>query len=83
MLQNVLLTHSSHLAGLNPKAFRTVKSARKNPSNPSRCVIDGDLLWSYLYLPYTEKQELAKKIGTRVDEVFTDLLEIDIVTSMF
>lgn len=83
MLQNVLLTHTAHLCGLNPKAFRTIKSARKPQSNPSRCIVDGDLVYAFLDLPNNEKQEVAKKIGTKIDEIYYDLAEIHNVTSIF
>ncbi|XP_052872855.1 cleavage and polyadenylation specificity factor subunit 1 [Anopheles cruzii] len=84
MLQNVLLTHSPHIAGLNPKAFRTIKQSRALPINPSRrCVVDGDLVWSFLELPANEKQEVARKIGTRIEEICADLMEIEHVTHAF
>ena len=80
MLQNVLLGHSEHLCGLNPKVFRTVKYSRRLMLNPSRSVVDGELVWSYVSLPYNEKVEVAKKIGTKVDEILADLIEIDSVS---
>ncbi|XP_053680866.1 cleavage and polyadenylation specificity factor subunit 1 isoform X1 [Anopheles nili] len=83
MLQNVLLTHSPHACGLNPKAYRTIKQTRKLPINPSRCVVDGDLVWSFLELPANEKLEVAKKIGTRIEEICSDLMEIEHVTHAF
>ncbi|XP_055533699.1 cleavage and polyadenylation specificity factor subunit 1 [Wyeomyia smithii] len=81
-LQNVLMTHSPHLCGLNPKSFRTIKTVRKT-INPARCVVDGDLLWTFLTLPANEKVEVAKKIGTRIDEICADLMEIEAVTHTF
>lgn len=83
MLQNVLLTHMEHLCGLNPKSFRTIKSQKRLLSNPSRCIVDGDLVWSFLHLPMNEKQELATKIGTKIEEITCDLMEIDNITSVF
>lgn len=82
-LQNVLLTHSAHLAGLNPKSFRTIKQRRRNLTNPSRGILDGELIWQYLHLSHNEKQEIAKKIGTKVDEIYQDICEIDTVSRMF
>ncbi|XP_055589529.1 cleavage and polyadenylation specificity factor subunit 1 [Uranotaenia lowii] len=82
-LQNVLMTHSPHLCGLNPKSWRTIKSVRKGLINPSRCIVDGDLVWSFLNLPANEKTEVAKKIGTRIDEICADLIEISHVTQAF
>lgn len=83
MLQNVLLTHIEHLCGLNPKSFRTIKSQHRVHMNPSRCVVDGDLVWSFLNLPLNEKQEVSKKIGTKISEIYSDLLEIEYMTSAF
>lgn len=62
---------------------RTVKSQKRVLSNPSRCIVDGELVWSYLYLPANEKHEVATKIGARVEEIIGDLREITNVTSVF
>lgn len=83
MLQNVLLTHSAHLAGLNPKSFRTIKQWKKILSNPSRGILDGELIWQYLHLNQNEKMEIAKKIGTKVDEIYQDIYEIDTVSRIY
>lgn len=83
MLQNVLVNHVQHTAGLNPKAFRTYKSATKLLSNPARGIIDGELVCLFLGLPTSEKQEVAKKIGTKVDEISDDLADIERLTAHF
>lgn len=83
MLQNVLQTHIEHLCGLNPKEYRTVKSQKRATSNPSRGIVDGDLVWSFLYLPINEKLEVATKIGARIEEIVGNLQEISNVTSVF
>ncbi|KAJ9585289.1 hypothetical protein L9F63_002919 [Diploptera punctata] len=83
MLQNVLVNHIPHIGGLNPKAFRTYKSATKLLSNPARGIIDGELVWLFLGLPTSEKQEVAKKIGTKVDEICDDLADIERLTAHF
>lgn len=64
-------------------SYSTVKSQKRILSNPSRCIVDGELVWSYLYLPANEKHEVATKIGARVDEIIGDLREITNVTSVF
>lgn len=51
--------------------------------NPARCIVDGELVWSFLNLPVNEKLEVSKKIGTKVEEIISDLREIDLVTSIF
>lgn len=83
MLQNVLLTHSAHLGGLNPKSYRTIKQWRKILTNPSRGILDGELIWQYLHLNQNEKMEIAKKIGTKVEEIYQDVFEIDTVSRIF
>lgn len=52
------------------------KSYIRTQGNPARGIIDGDLVWRYLFLPNNEKADLAKKIGTRVQEIIEDI-EID------
>nr|CAD7430049.1 unnamed protein product [Timema monikensis] len=61
----------------------TYKSSRKLLSNPARGVIDGELVSLFLGLPYLEKVEVAKKIGTKVDEITDDLADIERLTSHF
>lgn len=46
-------------------------------------MIDGELVWTYLSLPVIERQEIAKKIGTKVDEIIDDLGEIEKITAHF
>ncbi|CAG9827412.1 unnamed protein product [Diabrotica balteata] len=83
MLQNVLVSQGAHIAGLNPKAFRTFKSWRKLQSNPARSIIDGDLVWNFLNLSLTEKSEVSKKIGTKMEELVEDLTDIHKLTNHF
>ncbi|XP_030753926.1 cleavage and polyadenylation specificity factor subunit 1 [Sitophilus oryzae] len=83
MLQNVMVSHGAHLAGLNPKAFRTFKSYRKISSNPARSIIDGDLVWSFIQLSITEKIEISKKTGTKLEELLEDLSDIHKLTNHF
>ncbi|PVD20429.1 hypothetical protein C0Q70_18584 [Pomacea canaliculata] len=83
MLQNALVTHLPHTAGLNPKAFRTVKHPVQGLANPHRLILDGELIWKYLYLSMNEKMELARRMGTAVEQIVDDLMEIDRVTAYF
>ncbi|KAK9754601.1 Mono-functional DNA-alkylating methyl methanesulfonate N-term [Popillia japonica] len=91
MLQNVLVLQGSHTAGLNPKAFRTHKTWRKQSGGPCRSVIDGpcrsvidgELVWKFLQLPINEKVEVSKKIGTKIEELISDLSCIDKLTAHF
>ncbi|XP_063370441.1 cleavage and polyadenylation specificity factor subunit 1 [Cydia amplana] len=84
MLQNVMNNYCCHLAGLNPRAFRTYKSARKPAGGgAARGVLDGDLVALYTGLPQADKHDIAKKIGTKVEEIMSDLFEIDRLTAHF
>ncbi|KAK7115084.1 hypothetical protein V1264_001025 [Littorina saxatilis] len=83
MLQNALVTHIPHLAGLNPKAFRTVKHTAPELSNPHRQILDGELIWKFLHLSLNERTEVARRLGTAVEQIVDDMLEIDRVTAHF
>ncbi|KAI9577692.1 hypothetical protein GQX74_010883 [Glossina fuscipes] len=83
MLQNVLITYQEHLCGLNPKEFRTIKYVKRLSLNPSRCIIDGDLIWSFTMMTVAERNEVAKKIGTKTEDILNDLLEIENLTAIF
>lgn len=83
MLQNVLSSQEYHIAGLNPKAFRTYKSSVRMQGNPARGVIDGDLVFKYLNLSVNERSDVAKKIGTGSSEILEDMQEIFKQTSHF
>jgi len=52
-------------------------------SNSHRNILDGELLWKFLHLSTLEKAEMAKRIGTHVDQLVEDLMEIDRLTAHF
>ncbi|XP_045761794.1 cleavage and polyadenylation specificity factor subunit 1 isoform X1 [Maniola jurtina] len=84
MLQNVMNNYCCHIAGLNPRAHRTYKSARKAAGGgAARGILDGDLVALYTSMPIAEQQDIAKKIGTKVEEIMGDLYEIDRLTAHF
>ncbi|XP_047519601.1 cleavage and polyadenylation specificity factor subunit 1 [Pieris napi] len=84
MLQNVMNNYCCHIAGLNPRAFRTYKFSRRPVSGgAARGMLDGDLVTLYTSMPVVEQQDIAKKIGTKVEEIFGDLYEIDRLTAHF
>ncbi|XP_022837333.1 cleavage and polyadenylation specificity factor subunit 1 [Spodoptera litura] len=84
MLQNVMNNYCCHVAGLNPRAYRTYKSSRRSVGGgPARGVLDGDLVAQYTTMPNAEKLDIAKKIGTKVEEIMSDLYEIDRLTAHF
>ena len=77
MLMNVMTTNLPHTAGLNPKGFRTLRQKWKDLRNPSRGIVDGDLVFRFSNLSNSLKAELARKIGTSPDEIMEDLAELD------
>ncbi|KAH9502918.1 Cleavage and polyadenylation specificity factor subunit 1 [Bulinus truncatus] len=83
MLQGSMISQLPSPAGLNPKAYRTFKSNRTDSSNPLRNILDGELCWKFLFLSAMEKIEVAKKIGTTVDQLIEDLMEFDRLTANF
>jgi cleavage and polyadenylation specificity factor subunit 1 len=83
MLQNVLVNQTCHTAGLNPKAFRTFSSATKLLGNAARGIIDGELVWTFVNLPVPERWEVAKKIGTKMDDIIDDILDIEKLAAHF
>nr|KAI8762317.1 cleavage and polyadenylation specificity factor subunit 1 [Biomphalaria glabrata] len=83
MLQSSMISQLPSPAGLNPKAYSAFKSSRTDSSNPLRNILDGELCWKYLYLSTMEKTEVAKKIGTTVDQIIEDLMEFDRLTAHF
>lgn len=83
MLQNVLLTSIPHVAGLNPKSFRMLKQRRKELLNPSRSIIDGELVFKFSDLPYSQRAEIAKKIGIKPNDIMDDLAELDRMAAHF
>jgi len=76
-LNNVLTNSLEHTAGLNPRGYRTIRTISRDLRNPSRGIIDGDLVYSFSDLSVTEKAEFSRKIGTSTSEIMDDLAELD------
>lgn len=83
MLHNVLHTTMTHVAGLNPKAYRTCTTKCKSLVNSAKSIVDGDVVFAFLSLSVEEQVEVARKIGTKVEELIDDLTEIDRYTAHF
>ena len=43
-------------------------------ANSNKNILDGELLWKYLHLSMMEKAEMAKRIGTTVEQVRQEIL---------
>jgi len=83
MLQNKLVESVQHVAGLNPKAFRATRLSRRPLTNAHRNILDGKLIGKYLGLNFSERLELARKIGTTSSQILDDLMDIERSTSHF
>ncbi|XP_078335129.1 cleavage and polyadenylation specificity factor subunit 1-like isoform X2 [Crassostrea virginica] len=83
MLQNALVTHIPHIAGLNPRSYRQVIGTFPELRNSQKNILDGELLWKYTNLSIMEKIEIAKRLGTSNDQIMDDLMEIDRLTAHF
>ncbi len=76
ILQNAIYVMKPHNAGLNPKSYRAWRSRRHELIAPQKNILDGDLLFDYFNLSYTERNEIAKKIKTSCEQLLDDLTEI-------
>ena len=84
MLQNIMTSHLPHLAGLNPKAYRLLKTHKKSLMPPnSRVVLDGDLLFTYTSLSLSQMYEIARKIGTTSSQVSRQNMLVTVPNSIF
>ncbi|CAH0380574.1 unnamed protein product [Bemisia tabaci] len=83
MLQNVLHTHIPHTAALNPRAYRVFKSSRRLLGNPSRGIVDGELVFVFLNLSIKERIEVGRKIGSKVDDLLEDIIDVHRMTAHF
>ena len=54
-------------------AANTIASGPPGPKS----ILDGYLLMTFLNLSYGQQQELAKAVGSNVDRILDDLLEIE------
>ncbi|KAG2182258.1 hypothetical protein INT43_007185 [Umbelopsis isabellina] len=79
LLYGQLVNGVQHVAGLNPRAFRIMRSSKeKLASNRSRAILDGDLVFQFINLPLNRQQEMTKQIGTTVERIMEDLIDIAI-----
>jgi cleavage and polyadenylation specificity factor subunit 1 len=82
-LEMRLVSELSHCGGLNPKAYRLIKPLWPLTHNHIRRVVDGELLWQFLFLDRTQQYELTRLIGSTPEEIVDLLLTIDLTTHFF
>ena len=51
--------------------------------NCARGILDGELIWMFVRLTNTERAEIAKKIGVKIDDILEDLYEMHMLTIHF
>ncbi|TPX33999.1 2-dehydropantoate 2-reductase [Synchytrium microbalum] len=83
-LWSKLVNGLQHVAGLNPRGYRQGQS-RGPPQGAAqilggmtntRSTMDGDLIWQFASLSVSQQREIAKSIGSSVERIMDDLLEI-------
>ena len=82
MLQNKLTAQLQHVAGLNPKGYRMVVSQARKGAKARRNVLDGDFLLKFHQLGIVEQRELARRIGTKPEQIMKDILDITRATAV-
>ncbi|EJD05583.1 cleavage factor protein [Fomitiporia mediterranea MF3/22] len=75
LLQGQLTRNMQHVAGLNPRAFRAVRS--DGVARPlTKGILDGNLLAGFEQLPIPRQNEIARPIGTDRLAVLRDRREL-------
>ncbi|KAJ3403781.1 Cleavage and polyadenylation specificity factor subunit 1 [Chytriomyces hyalinus] len=78
-----MVTNIQPLAGLNPRGYRQAQLRNKplstltgsGPPGP-KSILDGDLLLAYISLPILQQREIAKGVGSSVERIIDDLIEV-------
>lgn len=83
MLQNKLVDCMQHRAGLNPRAYRALKTPIRKLTNPRKNILDGQLLQSYIHMCFQERFDIARKMGTTPSQILDDLMEVRRACSQF
>ena len=85
-LQSVLSNALEHDCALSPRAWRLYRRSPRRggcrTNDRKKGVIDGDLLLRYTDLPLTEQEDLASAIGSTVDLILDNLLELECASMM-
>ncbi|RUS19169.1 hypothetical protein BC937DRAFT_87899 [Endogone sp. FLAS-F59071] len=77
LLYGQLVNGLQHPAGLNPRAFRILQSSRERmASNRTKAILDGDLILQFPNLALNRQKEMTKQIGTTVERIMEDLVEV-------
>lgn len=80
-LQKKLIDAVSHVAGLNPRAFRLFHSNGKAHRPGPDSIVDCELLCHYEMLPLEEQLEIAHQVGTTRSQILSNLNDLSLGTS--
>ncbi|WVR09012.1 protein CFT1 [Kwoniella sp. DSM 27419] len=72
LVSDQLVRNAQHLAGMNPRAYRTVRNDLL-PKPLSKGVLDGGLLSHFALQPVKRQREMMRQIGTDAVTVASDL----------
>lgn len=72
LVQDQLVRNAQHLAGLNPRGFRTVRNDLV-PRPLTKGILDGGLLAHFALQPIRRQKEMMHQIGTDAVTVASDL----------
>lgn len=78
MLQQLMIGFIPQPGGLNPKGARSARPQRIMTSQiaAAKNIVDGNIIYQYLNLSTSDKNELAKKLGSTKYQIMDDLTEI-------
>ena len=74
LVSEQLVRNAQHVAGLNPRAFRTVRNELGKPL--SKGILDGNLLEHFALQPTGRQREMMRQIGTDEVTVASDLVAL-------
>ncbi|CAM9851731.1 unnamed protein product, partial [Ectocarpus fasciculatus] len=82
LLQQIMGSVMKTTCALNPREYRFIKTSEMKLER-KRGLVDGSLLWKFMDLDSRTQDELCAAMGTSVDVVFENLLEIDFSWGFF
>lgn len=74
LVSDQLVRNAQHVAGLNPRAYRTVKNELGKPL--SKGILDGNLLEHFALQSVGRQREMMRQIGTDEVTVASDLVAL-------
>ncbi|CAM9461362.1 unnamed protein product [Discosporangium mesarthrocarpum] len=79
-LQGIMSNALAHTGAANPRAHRLFDSGPAFRQENKKNMLDGTLLWRFVGLDVRMQHDLTRAIGTTVDRVMGNLLDIDLAS---